>query len=345
MIYNVELNLISKSPHTSSTITGFLMLAEQKLINLKINEIYNQVDNYPQPHMVEAIINGKKIAFDLLDGYNFDYSKIEKYISSVDFYFKRSFSAEKNLKFNSGTAKKIYPLGFNYHVTCKNNPIDKEAFPLNIAKKIVTTLRGVPGKEYFCTEKFEAEPNYKTENIKILFFTRLWELDTGVSELDKEREYINKMRIEIIRTLQKQYPQSFMGGVNNSALSQKLCSDLIIPNKYYARQKYLDLMKSSDICIGSMGLHESIGWKTAEYIAAARAIINEKLHYEVTGDFLEGKNYLSFDNAEECVLCVNKLVKDTSMLFEMKKQNKEYYDKYLRPDKQILYAISQCINN
>lgn len=35
-------------------------------------------------------------------------------------------------------------------------------------------------------------------------------------------------------------------------------------------------MHDTDICIGSMGLHKSIGWKTGEHIAASKAIINEK---------------------------------------------------------------------
>jgi len=59
------------------------------------------------------------------------------------------------------------------------------------------------------------------------------------------------------------------------------------------RRNYLEVMKQSDICISSMGLHQSIGWKTGEYIAASKAIINESFHYKVVGDFQIGKNYLS----------------------------------------------------
>lgn len=51
-------------------------------------------------------------------------------------------------------------------------------------------------------------------------------------------------------------------------------------------------MRRSDICIGSTGLWDSIGWKTGEYVAAARAVVNERFVYEVPGGFREGVNYL-----------------------------------------------------
>lgn len=39
------------------------------------------------------------------------------------------------------------------------------------------------------------------------------------------------------------------------------------------------MVKESDICITTTGLHRSIGWKFAEYIAASKAIVTEKLNY------------------------------------------------------------------
>jgi len=101
----------------------------------------------------------------------------------------------------------------------------------------------------------------------------------------------------------------------------------------------VNLVKQSDICIGSMGLHESIGWKTGEYIAASRAIVNERLHYKITGNFDIGKNYLSFNNVDECVNHISHLMQNPDIVYAMKKENEKYYHNFLRPDKQISNAL------
>ena len=115
-------------------------------------------------------------------------------------------------------------------------------------------------------------------------------------------------------------------------LSRELAPDLIVPQELTERRRYLRVMHSSDICIGTTGLNGSIGWKTGEYVAAAKAIVHEELCYSVTGDFREGANYLSFRTAEECVEAVAKLVESPERLQAMKRANAAYYRQYLRPD-------------
>ena len=97
-------------------------------------------------------------------------------------------------------------------------------------------------------------------------------------------------------------------------------------------------MKCSYICIGSMGLHESIGWKTGEYVAAGRAIVNEEFKYQIP-NFIEGINYFSYDSVEKCLSMVEELHKNPEKVIEMQKNNTKYYNNYLRPDKQIENVI------
>ena len=130
----------------------------------------------------------------------------------------------------------------------------------------------------------------------------------------------------------KEYGDAFIGGLNDSALSRAWAPDLIMPAEYTERKRYLKLVHSCDICIGSMGLFESIGGKTGEYVAAAKAIVNERLHYTVTGNFTEGVHYLSFETVEQCLDAVQRLVEDSELRFAMKQANAVYYRNYLRPD-------------
>lgn len=131
-----------------------------------------------------------------------------------------------------------------------------------------------------------------------------------------------------------------MGGLSDNDLAREMAPDVIIEPEFTDRKNYLKLMKSSDICIGSMGLFESIGWKTGEYIAASKAIINEKLHYEVPGYFVNGKNYIEFSSAEECVNAVKELVKNPDRIYSMKLENNNYYNNFLRPDRLIENSLN-----
>lgn len=338
----IHLKIISYSEHTSAIITGLLMLQEQGLIELSINQCFDQLLLYPHLHIVEIHVLGKVVVFDLLDGYNWDLDKTEDYLDRVDFYFKRSFCMKKNEMISLANRVKIHPLGFNYHVTYKNNPID---IAINKSIKVyITSLLGIKTSSYFTTSVFEAPANYKKENLKILFIPRLWEIDEQLSEsLNWERVYINQMRIRIVRDLKNIYPRNFVGGIQSSELAENICSDLIMPRRYTKRSNYLNLMKSSDICIGSMGLHESISWKTAEYIAASRAIVNEQFHYEVVGPFNEGVNYLSFNSVDQCIQHVSFLMEHPDVVFSMKKENERYYKEYLRPDKLVSNVIKSVL--
>ena len=250
-------------------------------------------------------------------------------LERCDVYFKRSFSAQKNEELFPELYHKMYPLGFNYHVTCGRNPINEPLW-----KHMAKLLLGRAPDRFFVPEVFEGKAERKNGPVRILFLARLWDdHEPGFSdEENAERTYINHMRIGIIRALREKYGDRFVGGLNDNALSRAWAPDLIVPAKYTERRNYLKLLHNSDICIGSMGLFESIGWKTGEYVAAAKAIVNEKMHFSVTGDFEEGKNYLVFSTVEECVAAVQSLVDDPEKLYAMKLANEQYYQQYLRPD-------------
>jgi hypothetical protein len=329
---NIELKIYSKSPHTSQIITGFLLLEEKGMIDtIQYNTI--QYNTIPHQHIVECVYKNKRICFDVADGYNLDREKLEQYLCEIDYYFKRSFSAVENEKFTNG--HKIYPLGFNFYVTHKNNPLDKRNKIKLFIKEILK--KGEVSRKYV-TQAFEDKPKYR-ENLKILFMTRLWQPNTGNKFLDEERIRINKMRIKIIRELREVFPNNFIGGIYDNKFSKEIAKDCILSQKWTNKHNYLNLVKDCDICIGSKGLHKSIGWKTGEYVAAAKAIVCESFDYEVTGNFDIGKNYYSFDDANQCIEYVNYLMNNPQKVYKMKKNNEIYYNEYLRPDKLISNAL------
>lgn len=338
-----RIKIVSRSPHLSSVIAGFMALRDQGILDFNTELVYRQSARYPFVSLLEAEIDGVKIAFDVKDGYNFDVQRVDAYIPTVDYYFKRSFSEEKNATlFSPENLKKMYPLGFNYLLTYPKNPIDVFSFrdfKLSVWH-MLKPLIGRKSPRYFTAEVFEAPANFKVEAPTVLFLTRLWPLTEETVGL---HDYINETRIAIIRALRKAYGEYFIGGVSDSPLSRELCPDLIMPKSMTVREKYLDIMKQADICIGSMGLRESIGWKTGEYIAASRAIVHERFHYSVPGDFAIGKNYFDFDTVDECVAHVEYLYKNPDALYAMKQANQQYYQEWLRPDKQVGHALETAL--
>ena len=325
----------SNISHGSQIITGFLMLRNQGYEVEVIDQTEDASNPFYDLPVVLAEYRGKKLFYDLWDGYN-NPEDAQRGLDWCDFCFRRSFDEKRNAHFFGEDAKKIHPLGFNYHLTCKDDPIHEVWW-----KALVKPFLGRMPDKYFTYEKFEGKPMPLTdEPPKILFLTRLWAEEPDLpEEVNAERRQINQDRIAFIRTLKERYGDAFLGGLQNMPIARELAPDLIAPKKYTERRHYLRLLHSSDICIGTIGLFESIGWKTAEYVAAAKAIVNERLHYTVPGDFREGVNYLSFETTQECLDAVEALVQSPEKRLAMQQANASYYAAWMKPDVMIKHTL------
>ena len=332
----IDIWVCSKEPHVSQILTGFCML--EKLGKLQYTFNGNISSSNVNGAFVKVDYKGKKIVYDVSDGYQ-DEDSMSRLLDLCDFYFKRSFSRKRNEAFGIEVARKMYPLGLNYHVSCPGHPLDKPYWKEKI-KRLLGIEHNMYSNTYFSVRRFEEILKYKRQGFRVLFATRLWEPDRSLPErLNEERRHINEMRINIIRALKDMVDIDFIGGVSDNPFSRQTVPELIIPEAMTNRKGYIQLLHTADIGIGTMGLHESIGWKTGEYVAAAKAIVNETFHYQIPGSFMKDKNYIEFADAEECIEGVRCLAADPDRLYEMKIANHIYYNKYLRPDLMILNTL------
>lgn len=334
---SINVTVPSKVYHIAQIVTGFHLLKQQGW-EVTIRDCSGDRENpfYGLPVAV-ADYRGKRIVYDLWDGYQ-DPEDMEKCLAACDVYFKRSFSAEKNARLFPAYAEKMYPLGFNYHVTYPGNPVNEP-----LVKSLLKPLLGKAPEPYFTPKVFEGQPVRKENGeVRILFQAQLWDVrDPSLSvEMAEECDFINRTRMEILRSLRGSYGPAFFGGLKDTRLARELAPELIVPETYTERRKYLKLVHGCDICIGTMGLHESIGWKTAEYVAAAKAIVNERFHYSVPGAFREGVHYLPFQSAAECLQAVRTLVDSPEARFAMQQANADYYQACLRPDVLVKNTLS-----
>lgn len=325
---NIEVQIISDIPHVTQILCGFNALKKSKKYQIKIRNLLssNEYFKYAEMSVVRVIYRGKIIIYDLLDGY-LGIERMTALLNDCDFYFKRSFLDEKNAEFTDDLRKKIFPLGFNYHLTYKGCPLN-DSLPKLMAK----TLLRKESMNSFTKNRFEGKAEFTDKKPKILFLTRLWD-PSECSEIHREeRIKINSDRIAIIKALKERYGENAIVGINDTPFSRSIAPELIMDGSFTKRRNYLKLLHKSDICIASTGLHGSIGWKTAEYIAAAKAIVSEPFVYAVTGNFKEGKNYLSYTDPDSCLKAVDKLFNDPEFIYEIKKNNEEYYRSYLSPE-------------
>jgi len=73
-------------------------------------------------------------------------------------------------------------------------------------------------------------------------------------------------------------------------------------------------------------------------VAFSHAIVSEKLNYIAPG-LQAAKHYLEFSTVNECVEQAGKLMDDRLLRENLMRQNEQYFQEYLRPDKLVWRAM------
>ena len=320
--------------HLSQIITGYILFSKKHKYHVKFFKKYS---NEPGQPLLKVIIDGKVIIYDCADGYC-DFSCLNKksdlmynLLQECDFYFKRSFKKQTNEQYYADSVDKIYPLGLNFNVTCLGNPLNFRyiSWKQRIKKLLKYFLfLDFPYFEFiFFSSKF---PN----KWKILFYTRLWHFDSEHESMISSSENITNHRILMIRTLSSTFSNQFVGGLEQSDYSVSVAPDLVLKKCKTRKIKYLREMKKAGICIATTGLHDSIGWKFAEYLASGKIIVSEPLYYELPGDFHSGwnGNYFEYHSPEEAIQIIRSIQEsDDKKIQMMLERNYAYYQQYISP--------------
>lgn len=337
---DIKLIIYSREQHNVQIITGFKLLQKRGEISaLTIIKKYSLLDSMPNEHIIECIVDRKiRIAYDTHDGFYFDNKeerdKYNKYIKTVDYYFQRSYNEEENSVLKE--PYKIFPLGLNYFVTCPDNPLTKIDFKSKNLHDFLSSIQRYSYAKKIYPENFEEKVIDSKGHPQILFLTRTWE---------NSPKEINEFRASSIRLLKKKFGNHVIAGFKPTAYAKANFKDCLVPNIITKRKNYLQLVKESDICITTTGLHRSIGWKFAEYIAASKAIVTEKLNYSPGPELKANVNFFEFDTSEELINQVMKLVNNKNLLNDMKKSNQSYYNMFLKPDVMILNSLKKVLES
>ncbi|MBR9846118.1 MAG: hypothetical protein GYB35_08430 [Algicola sp.] len=325
------------SPHLSQIYDGFWKLKAKGLITLKTKRVTLE---HSKPIIKVIVNNTHTLIYDTLDGFNWIDGSLDENMEYVrshidcDFYFKRSFKPELKDYLNKG---KLYPLGLNY-------PFDHDGnYPFTISERLKSFLKQNIKKDVFKLNTYEYPP-VRHPNNKILFLCGLWNPDQVDSiELKEHRNQINNDRMTFVRACKAEFGDQFTGGIQIDDYSKRIAKDILVPFKITKKQNFLNAIKDHNICIATTGLHNSTGWKFAEYTAASRAIISEPLHYELPGGFKKDTNYLSFTNTTELISNIQSLLSDTNKMQDMMVENYRYYNNYVNSEKMVMNTLLKTL--
>lgn len=327
----------SHSDHLTQICTGFVMLQRAGEIELS-QECRRQeyFDETKPQHLRDASYNHMRVTvncntrlyYDCHDSYELD----ELAATEVDYYFKRSYAQSK---VPDSLKPKVFPLGFNYPVySAEFDAFEQQRFSTFQPELAASNTRVFKP----AVEEMHAVPD-KVHDPSVLFITHAWDPYDHPERSNKkiaERISINERRAHCIELLRQEFGDRFLGGlVHTDYAARNYESALLQNNEVSEKKNYIKLLSQFPVCVAARGLHGSIGWTMGEYVAFSRAIVSERLNYQVPGDFKPRDNYLEFDDPEQCVTAVHKLVSDAALRWGMMKNNREYYLTYLKPDAMI----------
>lgn len=347
----------SLSPHLTQALTGLVLLHRAGVVRLRQVFIGSgtadaRASAYgPQAHEAHLLVlldGGTRVYYDTQDAQDINLVAAEQ----VDLYFKRSYAREA---IPPALRAKVHPYGLNYAVYADGRDVFEIGrrlfFEKDAAKRMKAlvrlTLSGfemsavAPG--FRATVGQMSAPPDRLQPPRVLFMARAWDpTDDPARPAEKaeQRRQINEARAACVRLLRKEFGAAFTGGFRHTPYALTHHKDVLLPDdRLSTKENYIRLLREHSIGIATTGLHESIGWKLAEYVAFSKAIAAERLCFEVPGELAAGDNYLEFDSPEMCVEQTLRLFTDRELREAMMERNQRYYEASLRPDVLVLRTL------
>ena len=359
-MYSVRIYPHSNSAHVSQIYAGLYDLQATGKVKLKISlDTHSKPPEFRKNVLWSEVTNGSTVRHACFDMEDSGQLLSMENLRHVDKYFKRSYEPQFFQTLPSELSRKILPYGLNYPSRSQYERGPYRIFLYNIASgsfkqnplKTFKNIIGYPLKlllyrcnllsagdtAEFAGDDFVVEAEEPAER-KIFFQTRIWSHKDAPYSPEEQLRATNQMRIDVVRRLKKEFGDMFVGGITRTPLAEKECPDCIAPLSG-DKKEYLSTLKKCLVAVTTTGLHQSTGWKLAEYVASARCIVTEPLEYALPNPLEENKNIITFHTPEECVQACRKILDDPDFARQMRKNNAEYYQKYVKPSQ----LIDRCL--
>lgn len=355
--------------HVLQLYAGFYQLAREVEIQFRyFKRVTEQMRVYHDTSSLWAELEDLarqkkvKICFDMFDGGQI--ASLDG-LQKCDIYFKRSYSQKVLDHLDPSLRSKVKPLGLNYDVI---GDMDKHLLTRLYRERQIKKAQNIRIKDaekklywelilstyakdmlpnafkrklLIKTSEFEAKPQESLSG-KILFQCRVWSPESTPRVANIKP--LNDRRAEIVRALRNHFKQQFVGGLVASRYAIENYPDCIT-DQPTDRPSFLALMKKVEIAILTEGLHRSIPWKCAEYLASSKCMVSEPLAYELPEPLEPGVNYLPFTHVEECIKACETLLKNPNQARAMQQANFEYYQRHVKPARLIANCFKVVLDD
>lgn len=356
-VITCELESHSVQTHLEQIYTGFLLLHRSGRVRLSQRVVRKRETRTRPQHLHDAFANQLRVVVDGRVAINYDvhdsWEIDDTILPHVDLYFKRSYAPERVAALEAGARAKLRPLGLNYSLF--PDGIDRFGFARSMRltsgmERIRSAARSLALTDRFAftprVRLMSAPPDFDTPP-KILFMVRTFDPDDRAERAPEkiaERRALNDARAELIRALRREWGERFYGGFVHTPHAISQYPDLLVPEKARgSKGGYIAHLRGFPIGIATTGIHGSIGWKFAEYVAFSKAIVAEPLLYRATGDLAPERNYLEFTSVDACLAAVARLFDDEALRHGMMANNARYYEHHMRPDRLVMHTLEAAL--
>jgi len=371
--YTVLLDTPQELNQSSYIQTGLYELERQGIITLKVTlnsklnlgriiisdsgEITKNNQAHPKTSFYRVIHNKDKTElFFATDLYDFANHFSTEALEKCDYIFKRSFERNYVDVLPDHFKSKIYKMGLTFCVHSKDHDHQfkyliglftsnlKINFKLDrfVFKRLLKTFYTQQNNWKFSKSirKIDRFENYNLgKNNSILYQTRCF-----IHENDDDVLGIHQQRYHIIKLLRKNFPNYFMGGFVPSKIASKKYEDALT-NVPTAPEKYLNALKNTKIVVYTRGLANSPAWKMAEYLSQGKVIIAEPLTTQLPVPLQHGKEILLFNNDEELILNINKVLVDKELSDSLSINARKYFETHVHPTQNVKRILDFMILN
>lgn len=284
-------------------------------------------------------------------------------LERCDVYFKRSYSEAAILEQKPEYRRKIRPMGLNF------GPLGDQDRDVRVRLAIERGLRKDAGRPFTAGERrfrrlmlasslerswwpsvvrrrlmprtrhFEGPPS-TVMNGEILFQSRVWAPEEAPRE--PRLEQLNEERANLVRALRRQFPTRFLGGLIPTDYARRSFPDCLSPFPSDP-SSYLSLIHRVQIGILADGIHRSIPFKCAEYLAASRCVVGQPPAYSLSVPLVPGTHLLCFSSIEECIGQCETLLSDPALSRHMQEANHRYYAAHVQPASLMRETLTSAI--
>ena len=288
------------------------------------------------------------VVIDLIDGAQIPSAR---HLEWADVYFKASLRPG----ITADDSPKVVPFGLRYACTSGNESLlDRFLFALisglrghrtrfadssrlyrMVSNPIWLALSRLKATEAYVRlppkiSHFESPPSKEVKTL-VYYRTRVYPLDDAKTpEIAEEFHKVNEVRANTIRALRNSLGPSFVGGLRPTPFALASYADITMQEPW-GLHRHLEMVKQSAICVTTHGLFDCIDWKVAEYLAASKCLVVEKLLSELPVPLEEGGQILSFTNPEECVRQCELLLQSPDLMAQSRQEAFDYYQQHVAP--------------